>query len=180
MPETNIGVLAPPGRDKTRGEFRSKKLRALEQRTQIWQLRLAGLTHKQIGEALTPKISESSVRKALKRFKRDNFDVPIRESAQLEEERLDMMLQAIWTQVMNGKLGAIDRALRIAERRANLLGLDKPKKVAPTDPEGDKPYGNEYSDLSDAERMERIMALVERARERRDAKALGAGGGQGS
>lgn len=38
------------------------------------------------------------------------------------------------------KLAAIDRAVRLMERRARLLGLDAPAKVAPTTPDGDKPY----------------------------------------
>lgn len=37
------------------------------------------------------------------------------------------------------RLAAIDRLLKIQERRSKLLGLDKPTKVAPTNPNGDKP-----------------------------------------
>ena len=36
------------------------------------------------------------------------------------------------------RLAAIDRLLKIQERRARLLGLDKPTKVASTDPDGTK------------------------------------------
>lgn len=36
------------------------------------------------------------------------------------------------------KLASIDRLLKIQERRARLLGLDKPTKVAPTNPDGSK------------------------------------------
>lgn len=36
------------------------------------------------------------------------------------------------------RLAAIDRLLKIQERRSKLLGLDKPTKVAQTDPEGKK------------------------------------------
>lgn len=36
------------------------------------------------------------------------------------------------------RLAAIDRLLKIQERRARLLGLDKPTKVAPTTPDGEK------------------------------------------
>lgn len=36
------------------------------------------------------------------------------------------------------KLAAIDRLLKIQERRSKLLGLDKPTKIAPTDPDGKK------------------------------------------
>jgi len=38
------------------------------------------------------------------------------------------------------KLAAIDRAIKLMERRARLLGLDAPTKIAPTNPDGDKPY----------------------------------------
>jgi len=44
---------------------------------------------------------------------------------QLELERLDAMQAAIWDDAMNGHLGAIDRVLKIMERRAKLLGLDQ-------------------------------------------------------
>ena len=37
------------------------------------------------------------------------------------------------------RLAAIDRLLKIQERRSRLLGLDKPTKVANTNPDGDKP-----------------------------------------
>ena len=38
------------------------------------------------------------------------------------------------------KLSAVDRAVKLMERRAKLLGLDAPTKVAPTNPNGDQPY----------------------------------------
>jgi len=44
----------------------------------------------------------------------------------LELERLDVMLLALWRRVQNGDERAIDRALKIEERRAKLLGLDAP------------------------------------------------------
>ena len=47
----------------------------------------------------------------------------------LELERLDRMLAAIWTQVIAGSYGAIDRALRIMERRARFMGLDMPTGI---------------------------------------------------
>lgn len=39
----------------------------------------------------------------------------------------------------NIRLAAMDRLLKISERRARLLGLDAPTKTALTDPSGDKP-----------------------------------------
>ena len=51
----------------------------------------------------------------------------------LEGERLDAMQAAIWPQaVEEGDLKAIDRILKLMERRAKLLGLDAPTKVAAT------------------------------------------------
>ena len=39
----------------------------------------------------------------------------------------------------NIRLAAMDRLLKISERRARLMGLDAPTKTALTDPSGDKP-----------------------------------------
>ena len=36
----------------------------------------------------------------------------------------------VWKQAKDGHLGAIDRVLKIQERRAKLLGLDAPSKVS--------------------------------------------------
>ena len=46
----------------------------------------------------------------------------------LEVERLDVMLLAIWQDVRSGDTQAINTALRIMERRARLMGLDAPTK----------------------------------------------------
>ena len=60
-----------------------------------------------------------------------------------EIDRLDRMLDAVWPFAMDPieiedappvpNLGAIDRVLRIAERRSKLLGLDMPTRVDYTD-----------------------------------------------
>jgi len=47
----------------------------------------------------------------------------------LELARLDALLMACWAQAKSGHLGAIDRALRVLDRRAKLLGLDAPHKM---------------------------------------------------
>jgi hypothetical protein len=44
---------------------------------------------------------------------------------QLELERLDRLLIALWDLATGGSLGAIDRVLKVMQRRAELLGLDK-------------------------------------------------------
>ncbi|MDO6466793.1 hypothetical protein [Neptunomonas phycophila] len=54
--------------------------------------------------------------------------------------------------------------LNIIERRCKLMGLDAPTKVAPTDPSGTKPYDG----LTDNDAAQRIAALLDQARTRRD------------
>lgn len=46
----------------------------------------------------------------------------------LEIERLDTMLAALWPAATAGDCQAVDRCLRIMERRAKLLGLDAPDR----------------------------------------------------
>ena len=57
----------------------------------------------------------------------------------LDVRRVDVALNAIWEDVRNGKLMAIDRMDKLLERRAKLLGYEPPKKVALTDPTGEQP-----------------------------------------
>lgn len=66
-----------------------------------------------------------AVQRALKR----TLQEPADELRTLELERLDALHLAMWTKAMGGSLGAVDRVLRIAERRAKLLGLDAPIRV---------------------------------------------------
>lgn len=44
----------------------------------------------------------------------------------IELDRLDALHAIVWEKAAAGDLAAVDRALRIAERRAKLLGLDAP------------------------------------------------------
>lgn len=102
---------------------RERELKALE-------MRKAGATFEQIGNALgiTPQGAHRAVKRALRRII-EKSDEAAEEIRRLELERLDAMLLALWPQAKRGNLGAVDRILRIMERRAKLLGLDAPKAV---------------------------------------------------
>ncbi len=106
-----------------------RKILGVEREQRALDLRKSGATYKYIGEALG--ISEMGAYKAVMRAL-GKLNAKIIEDAEplrrLELERLDRMLAAIWAQVVNGNQGAVDRALRIAERRARLLGLDAPTR----------------------------------------------------
>jgi hypothetical protein len=64
------------------------------------------------------------------------------------------MLLALWPQVLKGNQGAIDRALRVMERRAKLLGLDAPTRQEVTGAEGGAlriEYVNDWRETPDDE-----------------------------
>ena len=48
---------------------------------------------------------------------------------ELEVQRLDAMLYAVWDDVLHGDANAVHTALRISERRSRLLGLDAPHSI---------------------------------------------------
>jgi len=62
---------------------------------------------------------------------KDTLREPAQELRDLEAERLDTMQESIWEKTGPEKMGAIDRLLRIMERRAKLLGLDVAKDAEP-------------------------------------------------
>lgn len=91
------------------------------------ELRKAGLSYEAIARKLDIANASSAqlmVRRALSRVDAE----ATKDLREIECRRLDDMLFAIWTHVRSGHLGAIDKALKIMERRARLLGLDSPVK----------------------------------------------------
>lgn len=119
----------------------AQRVTAAERRRQILELRRGGMTLDLIGQAMG--ISRQRVHAILKselaRTAAENA-ADAEELRALEVERLDCLLYGIWERAQSGELEAVDRALKIAHRRAALLGLDRPTKIAPTTPEGDGTY----------------------------------------
>ena len=60
---------------------------------------------------------------------RDTITETLIEVAEIELARLDDLLGAVWEKAKAGSLESIDRALKIMDRRARMLGLDK--EIAP-------------------------------------------------
>lgn len=103
------------------------RLRAKEKQAQALELRKAGLTYPQIAERLGYNSKEAAyqaVKAALKRLATETAN-SAGELRTLENERLDTLHQVAWAQATeNYDLAAVDRAVRISERRAKLYGLD--------------------------------------------------------
>ena len=100
---------------------------ATEKQAKALALRKAGVSYVGIAEALG-YASGSGAFKAVSSGLKKTLQEPADELRTLELARLDDMLKAIAPHVSAGNLTAIDRALKIQERRAKLLGLDAPVK----------------------------------------------------
>lgn len=121
------------------GERRSpnspEMLEIAERQQQAWRLRLAGQTYAQIAAELGYADASGAYR-AIQQARRSNIIEPNRELRELEIARLDELLSAVWERAMTGDEGAIDRVLKIQQRRASLLGLDAAPKLPEKDLDG--------------------------------------------
>lgn len=91
------------------------------------ELRLSGATLE--GIARVVGIDKSNVSRRIKAALASIPEPEAKALRALENERLDAMQFAIWKQVREGHHAAIDRAIRISERRSRLNGLDAPQRV---------------------------------------------------
>ena len=95
---------------------------------------VAGRTYRQIAEELN--IAPSTVGERIK----DGIDRLVTPAAEdmrrVELARLDLYLNVLEPKVATGDLKAIETALKVQDRRAKLLGLDKPILVEVTNPVG--------------------------------------------
>jgi len=110
---------------KAKSVASADKVLALEREEQILRMRIGGARYQQIADRLG--IAPSTVGRALQRGMarwQAQADDLVSEHIGLQLERLDRLLLSVWSDAVKGKLGAIDRVLKIEERRAKLLGLD--------------------------------------------------------
>ena len=93
-----------------------------QRRAEALAMRAAGHTFDVIGERLgvTRQAAQQLVARAVAALPVESLDAV----RQLESERLDGLLAAVWPSAESGDVRAVDRVLRIMERRARLLGLD--------------------------------------------------------
>jgi len=94
------------------------------------ELRKAGATYHQIADRMGISVSgaHAAVTRALKALREETSE-EAQSVRQLEIDRLDAMLLGCWEKARRGDAAAIDRVLRIQERRSKYLGLDAPTKT---------------------------------------------------
>ncbi len=122
MPRTNVGAAAKSS---------VRRIRTTEKTLKALELRKRGMNYTQIGEKLGCARS-TACRYVLSEL--ENLADKCREEAEhvraLELQRLDDLYTKAWDLVdAGGSETAIDRCLRIMERRSKLLGLDAAEKV---------------------------------------------------
>lgn len=150
------------------GRTAGPKLKTAEMRRQCIALRRSGATYAAIGDQLG--ITRGGAFKNVQRYLTELQTSSAEDMdfvKALELERLDRMFMGLWRRAMDGDAAAVDKALKIMDRRAKYLGLDMPAKIAPTDPTGDTPY----DPITDTERASRLEAILATARDRRDREA---------
>jgi hypothetical protein len=140
----------------------ARTVSATERRRRAVTLRKQGLSYQAIANELGMAKSSvhSAVAKAMQAFEKEIADEAIL-LATLELDRLDSLQAALWEKAMAGKLGAVGKVLKIMERRAKLLGLDGPTKVAPTSA-GSHLSHPEPMTMSPEEQTARIAELQEK------------------
>lgn len=95
-------------------------------RKKVWANLLAGLNYREIAEALDCSIGTvcNDVKEKLEELKEETIR-DVEEWRTLEIARIDRIINGIWKRVVDGDLAAVDRFLKLAERKAKLLGLDQ-------------------------------------------------------
>lgn len=108
-----------------------KRLSVRIKAQQALELRLVGATWETIAQRLQ-YAHRSNAYRAVMRLMEANARPVIEEAAHVEYARLERLNLALWTRAIQGDLKAVDLVLKIAARRAALLGLDAPKRREPT------------------------------------------------
>lgn len=108
------------------------RVMAATNRSRALKLRLQGLDFESIAQELGCERSTACgyVKQALEELAEEGHENVV-EIRRLELARLDSMLHALQPAIKAGDTKSIDSALKIQDRRAKLLGLDK-EKAAPT------------------------------------------------
>lgn len=113
MPNHNAAVPSP--------ELVDKELKVLE-------LRRAGFTWQAIAEK-TGYADHTGAYSAYKRAIKRTMQQPADELREQELDRIDRLQLAAWPNAMKGDVRSILAIARLMERRAKLIGLDKPIKI---------------------------------------------------
>ena len=122
---------------------------ARERERRVLELRMEGRSLQEVADELG-YADRSGAHRAITRALARHVHEAVDEMRTIEGARLDKVQAVLWPLVQAGDLAAIDRLLKVMQRRANLFGLDLAGRI-------DVIAGGEV-DLDEA--VARIMAVV--------------------
>lgn len=135
---------------------------------QVYALRMGGYTPSEIAHNLTKSLKKrvtiQEVDSMIDRVADENrsrTSAQVANTFQLDLDRLERAIKAIWPAVCDGNLQAIDRFEKLQRRRSEMLGLDAPD-VRATVNLGTMHNGMDYSSLSTDE-LKVLKALQNKA-----------------
>lgn len=121
--------------------LQQKKLKTSVRRLKALELRKEGKSYQEIANILGSNFTQvyTDIGIVLRKEIEKRTKTQLSQVVQLELERLDALFEKAWEQIKANNVVAIDKALKIMDRRAKYLGLDAPaKSVVGEDPE--KPF----------------------------------------
>lgn len=138
----------------------ARQVRIAEKKRLALEMRAQGKSYQEIADALGYADRSGPwelVQTALREMVQEPADIV----RQLELERLDRALEALWPQVQRGDVLAIDRLIKIMDRRSRYLGLDAPtKQVLAGDEEAPVQVKANVTTEEDPDRAARILAIL--------------------
>jgi len=95
-----------------------------------FELRKAGKTYREIGDALgySHEMARKDIQGVLQGIAEETIG-SAKEVLSIELARLDTLQYAVWSMARTGDISCINTILKIMERRAKLLGLDISRNV---------------------------------------------------
>ena len=119
------------------GKASKTKSNGTDRRRQAFELRKRGLSFDEIGDRLgiTRQSAHALVTNMLTEMA-EQTKTDVKAVLEMELARLDTMIAALWTMAETGDLEAIDRAVKLMERRAKYLGLDAANRTEISGPDG--------------------------------------------
>jgi len=99
-----------------------------ERAVQALELRKAGISYEMIAQRLNYS-NRTAAYRAVSRLLDSTEKEAVQDLREMELRRLDDLFMSIYTDARKGNLGAVDRCLRIMERRAKIAGIDSPEKT---------------------------------------------------
>lgn len=105
----------------------------IEDAHEVHALLLAGHTHYEVAHHFTIKKGRRYTEKEIEALgdtvARANIERTTAQRAsifQRELDRIEVMIKALWPQAQDGNVAAVDRVIKLQQRKADLLGLDQP------------------------------------------------------